>query len=119
MNSKYSGKYPRSPPRFIYFVKKLMLKVPHGSELSEEECWKIEGTRLAGKKIDEISVAINRKTQSKDVDNYGCIKGSGRVPTVHQKMKRHICHLATNENMSFRQIREKLGLNITRCAETS
>uniref|UniRef100_A0A1B0ASH0 Uncharacterized protein n=1 Tax=Glossina palpalis gambiensis TaxID=67801 RepID=A0A1B0ASH0_9MUSC len=70
--------------------------MPHGSELPEKECYKIEGMRLD------------------EPDNYDCIKGIGRIPTVHRRMKRRRRHLVTNENLNFRQIKEKLGLNITR-----
>ncbi|KAI9581675.1 hypothetical protein GQX74_009992 [Glossina fuscipes] len=70
--------------------------MPHGSELPEKKCYKIEGMRLD------------------EPDNYDCIKGIGRIPTIHRRMKRRRRHLVTNENRNFRQIKEKLGLNITR-----
>lgn len=93
--------------------------MPRGSELSDMECGKIKGMRLAGKGIGEIAAKINRHRNTvsnflKDPENYGSKKRSGRIPTIDQRTKRRIRNLATRENMSCRQIKVELGLHVTR-----
>lgn len=93
--------------------------MPRGSELSDQERGKIEGMRVAGKKIGEIAAAINRHRNTvsnflKDPESYKSSKRSGRIPTVNERTKRRIRHLAANDNMSCRQIKVELGLKVTR-----
>uniref|UniRef100_A0A1A9VUC4 Tc3 transposase DNA binding domain-containing protein n=1 Tax=Glossina austeni TaxID=7395 RepID=A0A1A9VUC4_GLOAU len=73
--------------QFVFCRKYLTLKAPRGSELADEERGKIERMRLAGRKIGEITAAINchRNMVSnylKHPDNYGRTKRSSRIPTV-------------------------------------
>uniref|UniRef100_A0A1A9ZEF4 Tc3 transposase DNA binding domain-containing protein n=1 Tax=Glossina pallidipes TaxID=7398 RepID=A0A1A9ZEF4_GLOPL len=68
------------------FIKALFLKARSGSELSNEERGKTERMRLAGKKIGEITIAINchRNMVSnylKHGDNYSRTKHSSHLPT--------------------------------------
>uniref|UniRef100_A0A1A9UD70 Tc3 transposase DNA binding domain-containing protein n=1 Tax=Glossina austeni TaxID=7395 RepID=A0A1A9UD70_GLOAU len=88
-------------------------------ELSNENCGQTERMRLIGEESGETAVAINRHRNTvsnylKDPDNYGCIKHSGHIPTVDQRIKWRIRHLAINENMSCRQIKVELGLIVRR-----
>uniref|UniRef100_A0A1A9ZD57 Uncharacterized protein n=1 Tax=Glossina pallidipes TaxID=7398 RepID=A0A1A9ZD57_GLOPL len=67
--------------------------MPCGSELLEEECWKIERIKFARKKMGETAVAINRRPNKvsnyrKGPDSYGCIKRSGHISAVDQRTKR-------------------------------
>uniref|UniRef100_A0A1B0BER3 Uncharacterized protein n=1 Tax=Glossina palpalis gambiensis TaxID=67801 RepID=A0A1B0BER3_9MUSC len=69
--------------------------------------------------MDEIAVTINRQLNMvsnclKDSDNYVCIKHSGPIPTTDQTTKRHIRHLATNENMNWMEANAVLGLNVSK-----
>ncbi|KAI8122783.1 Transposable element Tc3 transposase [Lucilia cuprina] len=75
--------------------------------------------RHAGMRICYIAAATNRHRNTisnflKDPRNYGSIKRIGRIPTVNQRTKRRIRHLAAEKNMSFHQIKVELDLNVTR-----
>ena len=75
--------------------------------------------RLAGKKINDIAVEVNRHRNTisnylKNVENYGCSKRSGRISALDERTKRRVRHLAAVENMSCRQIKVKLDLAMSR-----
>lgn len=93
--------------------------MPRGCALSESEQIKIKILFESGSNIKTISERIKRHRNTitnflKNPNNYGSIKRSGRKPTIDDRSKREIRRLAATKNMSAGQIKNQLGLEITK-----